>query len=125
MPDEIGYEDALKEASGSAMPDAIAQEAAEEQAIRRTITGSKGYEHLKGLAAHYRHKRYWSIFLMSVIFMMVVFQFNLLVKVGTGQWDFKDYEWLLPALLVQNLTSIIGLALIVVKELFSKMDGMS
>jgi hypothetical protein len=125
MPEDIDYKSALEQASSSALPDSIAQEAAEARDTQASIEGSKKYEHLRGLAAHYRHKRYWSIFIMGVIASMVVFQFVLLGMVGAGTWGFKDYQWLLPALMVQNLTSIIGLALIVVKELFKKMDEMS
>lgn len=43
----------------------------------------------------------------------------LLVLVGSGVLDFKDYDWLLPALFVQNLAQIVGLASYAVKHLFS------
>ena len=43
----------------------------------------------------------------------------LLVLVGSGVLDFKGYDWLLPALLVQNLAQIVGLASYAVKHLFS------
>ncbi len=49
---------------------------------------------------------------------MVVFQSFLLWMVGGGFWDFSEYEWLLPALLAQNLAQIVGLAVFVVKALF-------
>lgn len=76
------------------------------------------YAHLKGLQDHYKHKGYWSYFLMFVMLAMVVFQSILLGLVGAGVWDFSKYAWLLPALLVQNLAQIIGLAVFVVKALF-------
>lgn len=79
------------------------------------------YAHLSGLQDHYRHKGYWSYFLMAVMAAMVLFQSLLLGMVGAGIWTFKDYAWLLPALLVQNLAQIIGLAVFVVKSLFKDM----
>jgi hypothetical protein len=76
------------------------------------------YAHLQGLRDHYKHKGKWSYFLMAVLLGMVVFQWYLLGKVGSGIWDFTKYKWLLPILLVQNLGQIIGLAFVVVKSLF-------
>jgi hypothetical protein len=55
---------------------------------------------------------------MWVMAGMVVFQSVLLGLVGAGIWDFSAYDWLLPALLVQNLAQVIGLAVFVVKALF-------
>lgn len=50
---------------------------------------------------------------------MIGFQSYLLVRVGQGAWSFADYNWLLPALLAQNLAQVVGLAVFVVKALFS------
>jgi hypothetical protein len=55
---------------------------------------------------------------MFVMAGMVIFQSVLLGLVGAGIWDFSRYAWLLPALLVQNLAQVIGLAVFVVKALF-------
>ena len=74
--------------------------------------------HLKGLQDHYWHKGIWSWFLMFLLSVMVGFQSFLLFKVGVGEWNFEAYNWLIPALLVQNLGQIIALAVIVVKSLF-------
>lgn len=87
-----------------------------------SIESEERYEHLKGLREHYRHKGRWSNFLMLVMLGMVVFQSVLLGLVGAGIWDFSQYEWLLPLLLVQNLAQIIGLAVFVVKALFREMS---
>ena len=76
------------------------------------------WTHLKGLQAHYSHKGIWSVFLMLLLSAMIGFQSLLLYKVGVKEWDFTDYNWLIPALLVQNLGQIIALAVIVVKSLF-------
>lgn len=85
------------------------------------VHGQKEYAHLKGLQDHYRHKSRWSGFLMVLMGFMVLFQSFLLYMVGTGNWDFTAYEWLLPALLVQNLAQVVGLAVFVVKALFKDM----
>jgi hypothetical protein len=58
---------------------------------------------------------------MAVMAIMIGFQSYLLFKVGTGEWDFTKYEWLLPILLFQNLAQIVGLAVFVVKALFRDM----
>ncbi|MCA3508824.1 MAG: hypothetical protein IOD01_16375 [Rhodobacter sp.] len=76
------------------------------------------YAHLQGIIDHYRHKGKWSFFLIGLLGSMIGFQWALLWCVGAGVWDFTQYEWLLPILLVQNLGQIIGLAFIVVKSLF-------
>jgi hypothetical protein len=76
------------------------------------------YEHLRGLRDHYTHKRIWSYVLMGMMALLLAFQCLLLGLVGGGVWDFTSYDWLLPALMVQNLAAIIGLAYVVVKSLF-------
>jgi hypothetical protein len=85
------------------------------------IQGEVAYAHLRGLTDHYRHKGKWSWFLMGLMGFMVVYQSVLLWMVGAGYWDFSRYDWLLPILLVQNFAQIVGLALFVVKALFSAM----
>ena len=85
---------------------------------RVSIGAQEDYEHLKGLRDHYRHKASWSRFLMLAMAFMIGFQSFLLWMVGGGHWTFAEYEWLLPALLVQNLGQVIGLAVFVVKALF-------
>lgn len=79
------------------------------------------YAHLQGIRDHYHHKGKWSFFLMGLLSSMIIFQWLLLWMVGIKWWDFTEYEWLLPILLVQNLGQIIGLAFIVVKSLFREM----
>ena len=87
----------------------------------KSLHAETGYAHLKGLIDHYKHKSRWSYFLMFLMFIMVLFQSVLMGCVGAGKWDFTKYEWLLPALLVQNLAQIVGLAVFVVKALFRDM----
>lgn len=79
------------------------------------------YIELKGLEGHYKHKYYWSWFLMALMFCLVAFQSFLLGQVGAKIWDYSQYEWLLPLLLVQNFAQIVGLAVFVVRSLFSDM----
>lgn len=85
---------------------------------RTSIEAQESYAHLQGLRDHYHHKKMWSWFIMALMAGMIGFQCYLLSKVGTNAWDFKAYEWLLPALLVQNLAQVVGLAVFVVKALF-------
>lgn len=82
------------------------------------IERQRGYQHLLGLQRHYEHKSKWSYFLMAMMAGMLGFQSLLLGLVGAGTWTFIGYDWLLPALLVQNLAQIAGLCVIVVQSLF-------
>ena len=91
----------------------------------QAVDAGRAWAHLKGLQDHYRHKKNWSIFLMTVLAGMIGFQWILLAMVGWASWDFTKYEWLLPILLVQNLGQIIGLAFVVVKSLFRDLDSKS
>ena len=74
--------------------------------------------HLDGIRDHYKQKKCWSFFLMFIISVLVGFQTVLLILVGEGRWNFEVYEWLLPALLVQNFASIVMLARYAVQSLF-------
>lgn len=86
------------------------------------INAERAWTHLKGLQDHYRLKGRWSTALMWLLGGMIFFQWVLIAFVGWGLWDFTQYQWLLPVLLVQNLGQIIGLAIIVVRSLFKDLD---
>lgn len=88
-----------------------------------SVSSQTAYAHLKGIQDHYWHKGKWSWFLMGTVGLMLVFQSVLLVFVGLEKLNFENYEWLLPALLVQNLGQVIGLAVFAVKYLFSDITG--
>jgi len=92
----------------------VAQKADDNAALDRQLRYSK----LKAFNDHHYNKGLWSKFIMWVMGGMIFFQSLLLMKVGTRQWDFSDYDYLLPILLVQNLAQIITLAAIIVKALF-------
>jgi len=94
-----------------------------EEFSRGAIDAEMKYVHLRGLADHYRQKGKWSVFLMGAVGGMIIFQSGLLVAVGLDYLDFSKYEWLLPALLVQNLGQVIGLAVYAVKYLFSDISS--
>jgi hypothetical protein len=79
------------------------------------------YFSLSGLRDHLRHKSYWSFFLMFLMFAMVAFQSVLIGLVGAGIWNFSQYRWLLPTLMIQYLVQIVSLAVFVVRSLFK--DG--
>lgn len=91
-----------------------AQKADDNAALDRQLRYSK----LKAFNDHHYNKGLWSKFIMWVMGGMVFFQSMLLMKVGSGEWDFSNYDYLLPILLVQNLAQIITLAAIIVKALF-------
>jgi hypothetical protein len=84
-----------------------------------SVLAETAYIHLTGLEDHYSLKKIWAYGIMLIMAGMLIFQSTLLGLVGDGVWSFKDYRWLLPALLVQNLAQIAGLAYIVVKALFN------
>lgn len=94
----------------------VAQKADDNAALDRQLRYSK----LKAFNDHHYNKGLWSKFIMWVMGGMIFFQSLLLMKVGTRQWDFSDYDYLLPILLVQNLAQIITLATIIVKALFDR-----
>lgn len=77
------------------------------------------YIHLRGLERHYKLKTIWAYAVMAIMAGMLAFQCFLLWMVGANDWSFVAYKWLLPALLVQNLAQVSGLAYIVVKALFN------
>ncbi|HYJ31245.1 MAG TPA: hypothetical protein VEW25_13005 [Allosphingosinicella sp.] len=93
------------------------------QLIESDIDRQRSYAHLVGLQQHYSHKSQWSYFLMAMMLGMIGFQSFLLFKVGAAQWTFAEYDWLLPALLVQNLAQIAGLCVIVVQALFKDVQS--
>jgi hypothetical protein len=83
----------------------------------------QAFEHLQGLKDHYAEKKSWSGYLKWLLAGMIGAQWILLVCVGLGWWDFTQYQWLLPVLLVQNLGQVIGLAYVVVRSLFRDLEG--
>lgn len=82
-------------------------------------TSEEEKTHLDGLKNFYLLRKKWSWFIIFCISFMLLFQPYLLYKVGSGYWDFKDYNGLLVAIIGSNFMQVIGLALIVVKFLFN------
>ncbi len=119
--------DVLAEVSSSSSPSAASQseQSYSENFARTSVDQQVKYAHLVGIQDHYRHKGRWSNFLMGAIALMLVFQGVLLSLVGCGIWDFSQYRWLLPALLIQNLTQVVGLSVWAVKYLFSDISTQS
>lgn len=132
-------ESPAQKAAAAALPAVSAQEAFqdivvpehEERQLQRQFErefyidaedAERSYIRLSGLRDHFRHKRYWSFYLMFLMFAMVAFQCILIAMVGAGRWDFKQYSWLLPTLMIQYLVQIVGLAVFVVRSLFKSMD---
>ena len=109
----------LGELSESLSPDPAGGQRYRATLISQSVESWTKYEHYKGIQQHYQHKGRWSRFLLRAIGFLIGYQMILLVLVGYGALDFKEYDWLLPALLVQNLAQIVGLAVYAVKHLFS------
>ena len=86
---------------------------------RESIKAEGEYQRLQGLKDHFEHKKKWSWMLLGALVLMILFQMVLLVLVGSNVLDFTEYDWLLPAVLIQYLTQIVGLAVFVVRSLFS------
>lgn len=89
-----------------------------ESSVVHETERQRAFASLKAFTDHHNGKRHWSIFMMFAIGSLIGFQMIILGLVGAGCWDFKEYQWLLPALLVQNFLQVIGLAQVVVKSLF-------
>lgn len=104
------------------LEDASTQEAWIEDFYAHSADQEAKYVRLQALRDHFAHKGKWSYFLMFLMFVLVAFQCVLLGLVGGKVWDFREYDWLLPLLLVQNFAQIVGLAVFVVRSLFGAMD---
>lgn len=76
---------------------------------------------VRGMRDHFIHKGWWSGCLLGTIMWMVFFESLLVACVGFGWWDFSEYSWLVPTLMIQFLAQIVGLGLLVVKSLFKEM----
>jgi hypothetical protein len=98
------------------------EERFEERFTREAIETERALATLVGLRDHFRHKGNWSWFLMALMGFMVAFQSWLIWMVGGGWWDFTDYDWLLPTLMIQYLLQVAGLALVAVRSLFRDMN---
>ena len=83
--------------------------------------GEEAWVRIRGLEAHFEHKSLWSTVLIFTIAWMVIFESILVACVGFGWWDFKEYAWLVPTLMIQFLAQIVGLGILVVKSLFKDM----
>ena len=75
--------------------------------------------HLQGISDFYRSRRQWSAFLIGCIALSLVFQITITFLVGLKVLDFTQYQWFLPIVASENFVQIVGLAIIVLKWLFS------
>ena len=75
--------------------------------------------HLQGISDFYRSRRQWSAFLIGCIGVSLAFQMVLTFLVGWRVLDFTQYRWFLPIVASENFVQIVGLAIIVLKWLFS------
>lgn len=110
--------DVLRELKRTPSNTIAKEEKFEEEFHEHSLKSERGYVHLEGLIDHYAQKKNWSVWILGMMVFMVLFQSFLLCMVGANVWSFEKYTWLLPALLVQNLAQVVGLAVLVVRSLF-------
>jgi len=83
-----------------------------------SVRSEVDYAHLRGIQSHYKHKNAWSILLMCCIVGMIIFQMIFLWHIGSGNLNFREYKWLLPAFVGQYFGQIIALSIYAVRSLF-------
>ena len=113
-----GAEDILSSDDFSEVDSNEIQESTQRKFLSESEKAEDEWIRLRALQDHYRHKTVWSWFILAIMAVMILFQYGLLICVGTGVLSFVDYDWLLPAFLAQNLGQIIALALVIVRSLF-------
>ncbi len=118
LPYVLTVSEALRDIGKDTKAREVAEKEFEGEFDRQRIEAEREYTKLQGLRDHFRHKKHWSNFLMLIMGFMVCFQSLLIVCVGVDWWNFRDYEWLLPTLMIQYLLQIVGLATFVVRSLF-------
>lgn len=91
----------------------------EESEIRAQQLTAAALYHVRGLQDLYASRRLWSIFLVCCITASLAFQIGITIAVGLKLLDFTQYRWFLPIVASENFIQIVGLALIVLKWLFS------
>ncbi len=75
--------------------------------------------HLDGLKDFYKLRKKWSWSIFGFIVALIAFQIIITSLVGLNILNFEKYPLFLPLVISENFIQIIGLALIVVKFLFS------
>jgi hypothetical protein len=118
----ISVEDALGDLSSDVPESRQLEYEFEEFFSRRSVVSEELWIKLQGLKDHFTHKKRWSWLLMAIIGGMVAYQAVLIWMIGLGKLDFSQYEWLLPTLMIQYLTQIVGLAVFVVRSLFKDVN---
>lgn len=76
--------------------------------------------HLDGVRTFYSHRKYWSIFIVVIIGIIILFDTALTVLVGCNILNYEKYNWLLETVIGKTTLEILGLAFLVVKFLFDR-----
>lgn len=121
-PPRVSPDDAFKDVGSDAEESWRYQDKFENEFSKKSVIGETEWVKLNGLSDHFWHKKLWSWVLLGVIVWMVFFQSALLIGIGLGRFDFTSYSWLLPTVMIQYLAQIVGLAVFVVRHLFSRAD---
>src|SRR5690606_6326084 len=74
--------------------------------------------HRIGEAEYYKLRNRWSWFIFIFISFMLLFQLFIMLALGYGWADFKEYQTILHMVMGQNFAQIIGMGIIVAKFLF-------
>jgi hypothetical protein len=75
---------------------------------------------LDGRQNYFSLRKRWSLLLKLLLSISIIFQFIVILLVGFGCLNYKEYSWFINLVMGENFFQIIGLCLIVVNFLFPK-----
>lgn len=85
----------------------------------RDLEAKKALVHIDGRKDFYKLRKYWSVVLSGFIFLLILFQFTVIMFVGSGVLDLIEYKSLLVVTMGETFLQIIGMGYIVVNFLFN------
>ncbi len=84
------------------------------------IEARKELIELDGRKQFFTLRSHWSICIIVWITIFILFHISITFFLGFGLIDFKENQWFLPSLLIENFLQIIGMGYIVVNFLYPK-----
>jgi len=60
----------------------------------------------------------WSNWIIVWISAFIIFHIAITILVGCGALDFKDHQWLLPSIIIENFLQVIGMGYVIVNFLY-------
>ena len=121
----------MTETTAANKPETVIQETKEEvkdaelAIIKKGIDNLSSYElkleelKLKEKSEILAYRQQWSIILLSIVVLIIIFNFLFLIAVGRQFLVFKD-EWLVRLIISSSFVEVLGLAKIVVDFLFTE-----